>query len=139
MPTRLWWEWPEWCCLMQCAVGASPRARAWPTSDRGEHRPSARLPASARELPPVARHVIDQYANNPIEGDHDRLKSRLRPTRGLKRLRSARVISAGHAFVQNMEGNQRATHRSNTILFRLQKNSTLDDTIDGSAGARQGI
>ena len=30
------------------------------------------------------------------------LKARLRPMRGLKRLRSARVISTGHAFVQNL-------------------------------------
>lgn len=29
-------------------------------------------------------------------------ESRLRPMRGLKRLRSAQVISAGHAFVQNL-------------------------------------
>jgi hypothetical protein len=36
--------------------------------------------------------------------DHGRLKSRLRPMRGLKRLRSTQVISAGHAFVQNHRG-----------------------------------
>jgi transposase, IS6 family len=40
--------------------------------------------------------------NNPIEADHGRLKSRLRPMRGLKQLRCARVISAGHAFIQNI-------------------------------------
>jgi transposase, IS6 family len=40
--------------------------------------------------------------NNPVEADHGRLKARLRPMRGLKRLRSARVISTGHAFVQNL-------------------------------------
>jgi len=34
--------------------------------------------------------------------DHGRLKARLRPMRGLKRLRSAQVISSGHAFVQNL-------------------------------------
>jgi transposase-like protein len=45
---------------------------------------------------------MGQYRNNPIEADHSRLKSRLRPMRGLKRLRSARVISAGHAFIQNL-------------------------------------
>jgi IS6 family transposase len=54
------------------------------------------------ELLPTACHVTEQYANNPIEADHGRLKARLRPMRGLKRLRSARVISAGHAFVQNI-------------------------------------
>jgi transposase, IS6 family len=45
---------------------------------------------------------MEKYANNPIETDHGRLKFRLRPMRGLKRLPSARVISAGHAFVQNV-------------------------------------
>jgi IS6 family transposase len=54
------------------------------------------------ELLPSARHVTEQYANNPIEADHGRLKARLRPMRGLKRLRSAAVIAAAHAFVQNL-------------------------------------
>jgi transposase, IS6 family len=40
--------------------------------------------------------------NNVIESDHGRLKARLRPMRGLKRLASARTIAAGHAFVQNL-------------------------------------
>jgi DDE domain len=34
--------------------------------------------------------------------DHSRLKARLRPMRGLKTLRSAQVVSAGHAFIQNI-------------------------------------
>jgi transposase, IS6 family len=51
---------------------------------------------------PAACHIRKKYANNPIEADHGRLKSRLRPMRGLKQLRCARVISAGHAFVQNI-------------------------------------
>ena len=38
----------------------------------------------------------------PLSDDHGRLKSRLRPMRGLKRLSSAQVISTGHAFVQNL-------------------------------------
>ena len=54
------------------------------------------------ELVPAAAHVTEQYANNRIEGDHARLKARLRPMRGLKCLRSAVVIAAGHAFVQNL-------------------------------------
>jgi hypothetical protein len=32
----------------------------------------------------------------------DRLKARLRPLRGLKRDRTARVIVGGHAFLQNL-------------------------------------
>jgi transposase-like protein len=49
-----------------------------------------------------ACHVVEQYANNPIEADHGRLKARTRPMRGLKRLRSAQVVCSGHAFVQNL-------------------------------------
>ena len=51
---------------------------------------------------PAACHVMERYANNPIESDHGRLKARLTPMRGLKRLRSARVISTGHPFIQNL-------------------------------------
>ncbi len=54
------------------------------------------------ELIPSALHIVEQYANNPVEGDHGRLKARLRPMRGLKRHRSARSLAAGHAFVQNL-------------------------------------
>jgi transposase-like protein len=64
-----------------------------------------RAPAYPRvleELALPACHITEQYANNPVESDHGRLKARLRPMRGLKRLRSAQVISTGHAFVQNL-------------------------------------
>jgi transposase, IS6 family len=54
------------------------------------------------ELAPHALHRVEQYANNPVEADHGRLKSRLRPMRGLKGHRSARTVAAGHAFVQNL-------------------------------------
>jgi transposase-like protein len=54
------------------------------------------------ELVPSACLVIERYANHPIEADHGRFTVRLRPMRGLNRLRSARVISTGHAFVQNL-------------------------------------
>lgn len=40
-----------------------------------------------------------------FEADHSRLNSRLRPMRGLKQLRCARVISTGHAFVQDLHRN----------------------------------
>jgi transposase, IS6 family len=54
------------------------------------------------ELVPAACHITEQYANNAIESDHGRLKSRLRPMRGLKQLRCAQVIVTGHAFIQNI-------------------------------------
>ena len=40
--------------------------------------------------------------NNRVECDHGRLKARLRPMRDLKHDYSARVIVAGHGFVQNL-------------------------------------
>jgi transposase, IS6 family len=64
-----------------------------------------RAPAYPRvidELVPAACHVMEQYANNTVEADHGRFKARLRPMRGLKRLRSTHVIRPGHAFVQNL-------------------------------------
>ena len=47
-------------------------------------------------------HHSEQYTNNPIEADHSRLKHRLRAMRGLRTDRTAQVIIAGHAFVQNL-------------------------------------
>src|SRR3989442_725558 len=54
------------------------------------------------EVFPGALHCTEVHANNPLEADHGRLKARLRPMRGLKRDRTARVIVAGHAFIQNV-------------------------------------
>jgi transposase-like protein len=54
------------------------------------------------ELLPAAFHDTEAHANNPIDTDHGRLKARLRPMRGLKTHRTARVIVAGHAFIQNI-------------------------------------
>jgi transposase-like protein len=59
-------------------------------------------PAVLHELVPAAWHRTEQYANNRVEADHGRLKARLRPMRGFKQDRSARVVIAGHAFVQNI-------------------------------------
>ena len=58
-------------------------------------------PALLEEFLPAAWHRTEQYANNRVEADHGRLKARLRPMRGLKQDRSARVIIAGHVFIQN--------------------------------------
>jgi transposase-like protein len=78
------------------ALGQAPRP-AEVTTDRARAYPRV-----LDELLPSACHVMEKYANNPIEPDHGRLTSRLRPMRGLKQLRCARVISTGHAFVQNL-------------------------------------
>ena len=59
-------------------------------------------PAVLEDLLPAAWHRTDRYANNRVECDHGRLKARLRRCAGSNRTRSARVIIAGHAFVQNL-------------------------------------
>ena len=80
-------------------------ARALNAAQRPTEVTTDRAPAYPRvldELVPEAWHVVEQYANNPIEADHGRLKARTRPTRGLKRIRCAQVVCSGHAFVQNL-------------------------------------
>jgi IS6 family transposase len=61
-------------------------------------------PAVLEGLLPAAWHRTDQYANNRIEADHGRLKSRLGAMRGFKQDRSARAVIAGHGFLQNVHG-----------------------------------
>ncbi len=80
--------------------GAIDRTRISPvevTTDRYRVYPGA-----LAELLPAAFHDTEAHANNALETDHGRLKARLRPMRGLKRDRTARVIVAAHAFVQNL-------------------------------------
>jgi transposase, IS6 family len=83
--------------FFQHAIGA---LRVAPVEVVTDHAPV--YPAVLEELLPVAWHRTDRYANNHIEADHGRLKARLGPMRGLKQDRSARIVIAGHAFVQNV-------------------------------------
>jgi transposase, IS6 family len=63
---------------------------------------AAVYPRVPEELAPGAWHHTEPYATNRIEADHGQLKRRLRPMRGLKTDRGARIINAGHGFVQNI-------------------------------------
>jgi transposase, IS6 family len=83
--------------FFQQAIGSTSVRPVEVTTDRAPV-----YPAVLEALLPVAWHRTDQYANNRVECDHGRLKARLRPMRGLKQDRNARVIIAGHAFVQNL-------------------------------------
>ena len=80
--------------------GPSARPRSMPVEVVTDQAPV--YPVVLDELLPAAWHRTERYANNRVEADHGRLKARLRPMRGLKQDRSARVIIAGHAFVQNL-------------------------------------
>src|SRR4029450_4176272 len=62
---------------------------------------AATYPIVLDELLPAPWHRTERYANNRVEADHGRLKSRMRPMRGLKHDRNAGVVIAGHAFIQN--------------------------------------
>jgi transposase, IS6 family len=83
--------------FLEQAIAATKVTPIEVTTDR-----AAAYPAVLDDLLPATRHRTAQYANNPIECDHGRLKARLRPMRGLKQDRSATVVLAGHALVQNL-------------------------------------
>jgi IS6 family transposase len=81
-----------------------------------------RAPAYPRvleELLPGACPVVEQDASNPLESDHGRLTARLQLMRGLTRLGSARVISTGHAFVQNLRRGHYELGRDSDPRHRL--------------------
>jgi transposase-like protein len=63
---------------------------------------AAVYPVALDELIPSAWHHVERYANNRTEADHSQLKHRLRPMRGLCTDRTAAVVIAGHAFIQNL-------------------------------------
>jgi transposase, IS6 family len=79
------------------AIGSTKVRPAEVTTDQAPVYPTL-----LEELLPAAWHRTEQYANNGIECDHGRLKERLGPMRGRKQDRSAKVIIAGQAFVQNL-------------------------------------
>jgi IS6 family transposase len=76
------------------------------------------------ELLPHAFHHIDQHANSMIETDHGRLKARLRPMRGLKNDGTAKVIVAGHAFIQNLRRGH-YTVRSQDLRVACNRNGEV--------------
>jgi transposase-like protein len=55
-----------------------------------------------KELLPAAFHNTGQYENSGCERGHGRLKTRLRPMRGLMTARTASVVIRRHAVVQNL-------------------------------------
>jgi transposase-like protein len=79
------------------AIGTTKVAPSEVVTDR-----APTYPVVLAELLPAAWHRTDRYANNGVEADHGRLKTRLRPMRGLKQDNSARVVITGHALVQNI-------------------------------------
>jgi transposase-like protein len=102
-------------------------ARRFFTTALAAHRAPAevitdRAPALANvidELIPAAFHNSGQYENNRCEADHGRLKARLRPMRGLKTDRTARVAIRGLAFIQNLRRGHYGLGVETAPSFRL--------------------
>jgi DDE superfamily endonuclease len=88
-------------------------------SDRADHRPDADLPADLDDVGPSAAHVLEPYVNNVIEADHGRVKVRPRPIRGLKRMRSARTTTTGHAVGQNNRHETWSAPDSDKLAFGI--------------------
>jgi len=88
----------------RCFERAIGTTRTMPSEVVTDRAPT--YPVVLEELLPAAWHDTERYANNRVECDHGRLKARLRPMRGLKQDRSARIVIAGHAFLQNLRRGQ---------------------------------
>ena len=71
------------------------------------------------KLIPAAFHDTGQYENNRCEADHGRLKSRLRPVRGLKTDRTDSIVIRGRAFVQNVRRGRYELGVEASPVFRL--------------------
>jgi len=88
---------------------------------------AAVYPKLLDEPAPASWHRTEQDATNRREADHGQLKRLLRPMRGLKTDLGARVVIAGHAFVQTLRRghhhelvvNQPATRRPAVALDEL--------------------
>lgn len=87
------------------AHSTAPRAHGEPVEVVTDRAPALR--AAIGGLMPAAFHNTEPYENNRVECDHGRLKARLRPMRGLKRDRTARVIIRGHALMLAGHGERR--------------------------------
>jgi transposase-like protein len=72
------------------------------------------------EVAPAAWHRTEAYANNRMEADHGQLKRRLRPMRGLKTDHAARIIIAGHAFIQNIRRGHYELGVADTVTLRVR-------------------
>ena len=105
--------------FFQRAIGTM---RVAPVEVVTDHAPV--YPAVLEELLPAAWHRTDRYANNRVEADHGRLKSRLRPMCGFKQDHSAKVVIAGHALAQNVRRGHYELALDQPVTQRVRSLST---------------
>ena len=88
----------DWMSSMGWRVLATLRVR--PSEVVTDEAPA--YPRVLEELATATWHHVEQYENNRIEADHGRLQHRLRTMRGLRTDRTAQVVIAGLASMQNL-------------------------------------
>jgi hypothetical protein len=112
------------CWDPRSGSGGHPTCSSPTRFERGPHPTEVntdRAPAYPRvldELLPTACHIVEQYANNPIEADHSRLKARLRPMRGLKTALSASGQRRAH-LIQNLRRGHYEVDADVNLRYRL--------------------
>ncbi len=114
---------PAGTCRIDQQRGALATTKVIPvevTTDK-----AAVYPHVLDELAPSAWHCTQAYANNRIEADHGQLKRRLRPMRSLKTDQSARIITTGHAFIQNVRRGHHELGVDEPVTLRVV--STFDE------------
>jgi transposase, IS6 family len=84
--------------FVERAIGATKRTPVEVVTDKAPV-----YPLVLQELLPTAWHRTDRYANNHIEADHGvSSQGWVRCAGSSRQDRSARVVIAGHGFVQNL-------------------------------------
>ena len=116
------------------------------TTDR-----ASAYPRVLDELLPAACHITEQYANNPVDADHGRLKARLRPMRGLyapltwsaldtRLCRTCAAVTTNSAWISTPASTPDSLHRTRichliTASSRLNLHAnTQRNTAPGGGG-----
>src|SRR3954453_15210687 len=68
-------------------------------------------PRVIEDAVPGARHVLERYQKNRVQTEPGRLKARLRPMRGVKTIRSQRVLASGTRLHAEPTPRARRAHR----------------------------
>ncbi|MBA2560402.1 MAG: DDE-type integrase/transposase/recombinase [Propionibacteriales bacterium] len=77
---------------------------------------------SVQPCRPIGQHRA--VRQQQVEADHGRLKARLRPMRGFRTFRSARVLARGHACVQNLRRGTTTSPSTRQPTIRSERPST---------------
>jgi IS6 family transposase len=92
------------------------------------------LETAIEQLIPNAFHNTEKHANNRVECDHGRIKSRLRPMCGLETDLTASVVIRGHAFIRNLRRGHcevgTNTHHEHLFLSHCVRRTRRNDLTE---------